>query len=115
MEKMFKYKMVNDNKCKRCGEVETYKHLLWGCREAANIWKLFNEFVTNINQINDRVQDYDNVFCVGSTGYISKVKMKIIQGMIQIERPKCWTIERIEELANEIKFIELYNTKLCKR
>ena len=29
MEKMLKYKMVNDNKCKRCGEVESYRHLLW--------------------------------------------------------------------------------------
>jgi asparagine synthetase B (glutamine-hydrolysing) len=44
MEKMFKYRMVDNNKCKRCGEVETYKHLLWECREAKNIWQLFNEF-----------------------------------------------------------------------
>jgi hypothetical protein len=36
MEKMFKYKRVN-NTCKRCGEVETLRHLLWECREAKNV------------------------------------------------------------------------------
>jgi hypothetical protein len=48
---------------------------------------------------------------VGNTGYLSKVKMKIIQLMIQIERPRGWTIERIKEIANEINNIELYNKK----
>jgi hypothetical protein len=115
MEKMFKYKMVDSDKCKRCGEVETYKHLLWECREAKKIWHLFNEFLTDLNQSNERIQEYDNVFRVGNTGNVSKVKMKIIQGMIQVERPRCWTIERIKEIANEIKGIELYNTKSLKR
>jgi hypothetical protein len=32
MEKMFQYKMVNSNKCKRRGHVETFRHLLWECR-----------------------------------------------------------------------------------
>ncbi len=112
MEKMFKYKMVDNNKCKRCGEVETYKHLLWECREAKNIWHLFNEFVTNLNQNNERIQEYDNVFMAGNKGYVSKVKMKIVQEMIQIDRPRCWTIERIKEIANEINSIELYNKKI---
>jgi hypothetical protein len=112
MEKMFKYKMVDNNKCKRCGEVETYKHLLWECREAKNIWHLYNEFVTNLNQNNERIQEYDNVFMAGNKGYVSKVKMKIVQEMIQIDRPRCWTIERIKEIANEINSIELYNKKI---
>jgi hypothetical protein len=115
MEKMFKYKMVNSDKCKRCGDVESYKHMLWECREAKNIWKLFNEFVTSINQNNEGVQNYDNVFRIGNIGKVSKVKMKIIQGMIQIDRPICWTIERINDIAKEIGCIELYNIKLLNK
>jgi hypothetical protein len=38
--------------------------------------------------------------------------MKIIQGMIQIERPRFWTLERINEIANEIRCKELYNKNL---
>jgi hypothetical protein len=44
MDKMFRYKMVNNNNCKRCDEVEDFKHLIWECREAKRIWKVFNEF-----------------------------------------------------------------------
>ncbi len=58
------------------------------------------------------VQEYDNVFNIGNIGSVSKVKMRIVQGMIQIERPSGWTIERINKIANEIRFIELYNAKL---
>ena len=107
--------MVNNNKCKRCGEVETYRHLLWDCREAKNIWQLFNEFVTNLNQTNEKVQEYDNVFRIGNMESVSKIKLKIVQGMIQIERPKYWTIERINEIANENRCIELYNAKLLNK
>ena len=107
--------MVNNNKCKRCGEVETYRHLLWDCREAKNIWQLFNEFVTNLNQTNEKVQEYDNVFRIGNMESVSKIKLKIVQGMIQIERPKHWTIERINEIANENRCIELYNAKLLNK
>jgi hypothetical protein len=104
--------MVNEDKCKRCGEVETYKHLLWECREAKNIWQLFNEFVTNANQGSEKVQDYDNIFKIADKENVSKVKMKIVQGLIQVERPKCWTLDRINDIAKEIKCIELYNEKI---
>ena len=31
--------------------------------------------------------------------------------MIQIERPSNWTMEKIIKIENEIKCIEIYNTK----
>ena len=45
---------------------------------------------------------------------MSKVKLTVIQGMIQIERPTNWTIENIIKIVNEIKRIETYNTKKKK-
>jgi hypothetical protein len=43
MERMLKYKMVNDNKCKKYEEVEDYKHLIWECREAkGSEWLIMN-------------------------------------------------------------------------
>jgi hypothetical protein len=52
------------------------------------------------------------VFRIGNKGKISKVKMKIIQGMIQIECPSLWTFEKISKIANEIRCIEMYNENL---
>ena len=111
MEKMFKYKMVNNNKCIRCGAIETYRHLLWECGESRNIWKAYNEFLSMMKHPNEIVGEYEEVFTIGNTGKLSKIKMKIIQCMIQIERPKNWTIENINKIANEIGHIELYNSK----
>ena len=101
--------MVNDNKCKRCGEVETYRHLLWECREARKIWKLYDEYMVAINQSTEKVQCYEEVFRVGEVGVMSKVKMKVIQEMIQIERPANWSKENIIKIVKELKNIELYN------
>jgi hypothetical protein len=103
MEKMFKYKMVDTNKCKRCGEIETYKHLLWTCREAQKIWQLYSEFVSLTNQQEERVLEYENVFKIGNIANINKVKMKIIQGMIEIERPVNWSMEKVMKIAKEIR------------
>ena len=120
MEKMFKYKMVDNNKCKRCGEVETYMHLLWECREARRIWAAFNEFrdfnapIIQTDQQYDKVQKYEDIFKIGNIGNVSKTKLKIIQGMIQLERPSNWSIDNIKKIASEIKNIEIYNTKIFK-
>ena len=113
MEKMFKYKMVNTNKCKRCEEVETFKHLLWECSEVQHIWKFFNAFLTYTptNNQDDKILEYENIFQIGNSSKINKVKMKIIQGMIQIDRPTNWTIDNIMKIAKEIDRIEIYNNK----
>ena len=103
MEKMFKYKMVNNNKCKRCGAVETYRHLLWECRESRRIWNAYNEFLGMEEHPNEGVRNYDDVFKIGNISNLSKIQMKIIQGMIQIERPVNWTIEYIKKISSEIK------------
>jgi hypothetical protein len=52
MEKMFKYKMVNDSKFNRCGEMETYMHLLMECKEVKKIWSAYNEFMVKMGQSN---------------------------------------------------------------
>jgi hypothetical protein len=41
--------------------------------------------------------------------------MKIIQEMIQIERPVNWTQEKIVKIAKEIMGIEIYNAKTQNR
>ena len=112
MEKMLKYKMVNDNRCKRCGEVETYRHLLWECREAGRIWRVYSEYMVGSAQTINEVLCYEDVFKIGDLGNVSKVKMKIIQEMIQVECPVNWTIENVKKVVNEIKNIELYNAAI---
>jgi hypothetical protein len=83
--RMKKFKMTSTDKCPRCGEVETSEHLLWKCVHVQNIWNLFNQVMNQINNSQDCVLLYENVFKMGDNSAICVVKMKIIQALIQIE------------------------------
>ena len=108
-ERMCRFGMINNNLCERCQETETTKHLLWSCVESRNIWELFNTWNVNTNSIANTIIEYQDIYRVDDCAHVCKVKMKIIQAMIQIERPRGWNAERINLISNEIKKMELYN------
>jgi hypothetical protein len=85
--RMFRFKMTNDDKCPRCLQIETMKHMLWECRESANIWSLLNNTLSEIGLERERILEYEDVFNVTNSSAITHIKMKIIQEMIQITRP----------------------------
>jgi hypothetical protein len=113
-ERMFKYKMVNDNRCVRCGGVETFIHLLWECGIARIIWQGFNEYTTNRGNSNIKVTSYDEIFEIGDIRILNIVKMKIIQIMIQIVRPTNMTRGDLEKIEKDLRGMEAYNLVLRK-
>ena len=108
-ERMCKFGMIDSNRCERCGQVETTRHLLWDCVESSKIWKLFNDWLENKLSLSNRMNEYSHVYMVDNDSHVCKVKMKIIQEMIQIIRPSNWNIDKIEHLSMEIIRIERYN------
>jgi hypothetical protein len=59
-----------------------------------------------INQQEEGVEKYENVFKIGNMGAVSMVELKVIQGMIQIDCPINSSIQNKLKIANEIKWIE---------
>ena len=57
------------------------------------------------------MNEYKDLYNIDNCAHVCKVKMKIIQEMIQIERPIGWSIERINLISNDIRRIEMYNKK----
>ena len=110
-ERMLRFRMSRNDECERCGEVESYKHLFWECRESRRVWQVFNEYMRNIGH-QHRVDNYENVFNIDKNRIISMIKVKVIQAMIQIERPRGWTMTRVKAIAIELKCLELYNSAL---
>ena len=108
-ERMCRFGMINNNRCERCHQIETTKHLLWECAESRNIWELFNSWTANGSSDSRVINEYKEIYHIDNCAHVCKVKMKIMQEMIQIERPRGWNIERINLISNEIKKIELYN------
>ena len=109
-ERMCRFGMTNSNICERCQQVESTKHLLWGCIESRNIWELFNVWLTtNSRPVSNLMNEYQDIYRIDECAHVCKVKMKIIQEMIQIQRPSGWNMEKINLISNDIKRIELYN------
>ena len=110
-ERMCRFGMINNNLCERCQQVESTRHLLWECVESRNIWELFNIWMVSNNPMSKLINEYQNIYDIDDCAHVSKVKMKIIQEMIQIERPTGWNLEQIHKISREFKNIEYYNSK----
>jgi hypothetical protein len=70
-----------------------------------------------MNQIaNDQecINKYDDVFRTCELPGACTVKMKIIQEMIQIERPMRWNREKLETIIKELIKIEKYNANVTR-
>jgi hypothetical protein len=109
--RMHKYKMIDSDKCLRCGEVETTKHLLWECQHASHIWSLYNEYMIKIGKTNSIIDKYQKLYEAGECAGITLIKIRIIQEMMQIKRPINWESANIESIVTGILKIDQYNFK----
>ena len=113
-ERLKKYKMVECDKCVRCGSLENTKHLMWECSQVKNIWKLFNKVLGKIQSSGESVFEYEDIYKSSSSSFITLFKIRVIQELIQIVRPKNWYIEKMEKIAIDLIKIEKYNSPTDK-
>jgi predicted nucleic-acid-binding protein len=97
--------MSQSDCCPRCGITETTRHLLLDCIHAKNIWNLYNLVVKE-----DKVNKYEDLFKIGDSQCEIMIKMKIIQELIQIDRPRNWDRERLVNVIKNLMDIEKYNS-----
>ena len=81
-ERMCRFGMIKNNICERCQQIESFRHLLWGCVESRNIWELFNIWIANNNSVSNVMNEYQDIYRIGDCAHVCKVKMKIIQEII---------------------------------
>ncbi len=100
--KMYKFKMTQDSKCPRCSLEETTPHLLWECHESRKIWSLFNKLLDELQCSVYKIANYKDLYKTERNSAISIIKMKIIQQLIQIERPKDWCKATLVRLITQL-------------
>jgi hypothetical protein len=108
-DKMKRYKMVTSDECIRCGEMETTKHMLWSCVHVDRIWKIYNNMLMSINQRSDSVNSFDDVYKISENAEIVLIKIKVIQSLIQIDRPSNWSENNLKKVVKDIGNVEKYN------
>jgi hypothetical protein len=107
--RMFRYKMTSNDKCPRCGEIESTMHLLWECDHVKHIWSLYNELVQSVGVQQDKILKYDDVYSATTSGVVNLVKIRVIQELIQIDRPRNWTRSHINKIVVDLINTEKYN------
>jgi hypothetical protein len=112
--RMMKYRMTVTDECPRCNMTETSKHLLWECTHVKNIWSLFNDLMNNVENGQECVNKYEDVFQTCELPANSIVKMKIIQALIQIERPMNWNREKLLDTIKDLINVERYNANVSR-
>jgi hypothetical protein len=101
--RMKKYKMVETDKCPRCGQIETINHLLWECDSAKHIWSLYNKFIANlVSAKEEQILSYNDIYKIGHKS-ITYLKVTIVQELIQMVRPKNWNEDNVKSVYSELQ------------
>ena len=87
-----------------CGNVQNQK----------KNWSLFNEWKVSYSPTSPSVNEYRDIYWVDDNAHVCKVKLKVMQELIQIVRPVGWNVGRVEGMSLELLKIEAYN-KVIKR
>jgi exonuclease III len=114
-ERMKRFGMTASDKCLRCGRIENLRHLIWECSHSNNIWNLFNDMVKEVYpNSKDLIIVYENIFDACETPSTNVIKLRVVQELIQIDRPKNWNRDKIIQLTKDLISIEKYNSMKLK-
>ena len=106
--RMKKYNMVNSDSCPRCGLTETINHLLWECTHSKQIWNLYNKLSADQLESHNPVINYEGVYSFELNPAATLLKIKVIQALIQIVRPKNWNENNMKSLLDDLIKTEKY-------
>jgi hypothetical protein len=70
------------------------------------IWRFIKYLMNHTENVEECVNNYINVFHTCELPAISIVKAKIIQGLIQIERPMNWNREKLLDSIKDLINVE---------
>jgi hypothetical protein len=105
---MLRYKMVENNKCEKCEETETFKHLMWDCRFVRKTWGNLNNILRTKGVGVDELTSYDDIFKFNNSAAITTIRLKIIQHFIQIQRQTELSEVKIHNIITELMTKEKY-------
>jgi exonuclease III len=112
--RMKKFKMVDTDSCLRCNMTETTRHLLWECNQVSRIWRLFNDLMTTTKNSHSCVNKYEDVFQTPDAYAVCMIKIKVVQALIQIERPVNWNREKLLVIIEDLVNVERFNASISR-
>jgi hypothetical protein len=75
------------------------------------MWESYNTILNEGGLSQFRVENYNDVYKFNGTGAVSTVKLKLINEIIQIIRPKNMTVDKIRNIIKSLHSTEKYIAK----
>ena len=60
--------------------------------------------IVGCGQGENMINRYEDLFTIGNNRMLNMLKIRVIQAMIQIERPRNWDVNRVRKLGMECWF-----------
>ena len=105
--KLKKFKITQDDKCERCQQIETTRHLLWDCHWSQKMWKNLN-IIFDQQKLSIKIQSFEDIFNFKNSSCINTIKLRLINELIQIERPKHLDQQNITNIIRNLMKLEKY-------
>jgi hypothetical protein len=88
-ERMKRFGMVEEDKCERCGNIETIRHQIYECERVKRGWRFYNDIMHRLNFYDCKVNSFEDVLVPNQYGneVSETLKSIIIKMNIQIQRP----------------------------
>ena len=120
-ERMFKFKMTNNDSCDNCGSKETVRHVLWDCNRAKEVWNNLNEILSEIHFEHEIKFEHLFIGFKPTIPFVESILTRLCQILLRVDRSQLimrqTTIGEIKILAAQYvtcKKVNAINNELWK-
>ena len=106
---MFKFKMVDNDKCDICGEIESIRHVIWECNRAERVWMMVRSLLTYMNVQIDL--SFESLF-IGfnpTNLVIETIITRIPQLLLSYDRSALVSVQSIKNTINNFAYMNKFS------
>jgi len=111
---MFKFKMIDNEVCEICGEIETIKHAIWECTRARVVWQSIGRLMEIIS--NDITITFDALF-VGfkpTNTVLESIITKLTQSLLSFDRTNMICEQNVKNIVYNFALLNKHKVKTKK-
>ncbi len=104
-DRMFKFKMVNTDKCDICGVTETIVHAIWECPRAKSVWNSFRNLLRGAG-LPDSLELINLFVGYNPTNQVIETMItKLTQSLLSYDRSTYITEAKCKNIVNNFAFL----------
>jgi len=100
-ENLYKWKLVDDNKCSDCDSIDTLEHHLVHCKISKQMWEMLELWLKDNLEVDFKLTECEIIFGIPAN---NSVELKIINYLLILVK---WYINKNKSLNRKLYFLEV--------